>query len=146
MLPPVLATSSSGRFVRIGRSRILAHFLNTTTGAAVFPAGMEIIHGGYWKVSYRAAIKGYALKGGKANFPNFTIIELGSYELDKKTGDFPDGRSCSRNCSGHAGRVTKTSIITRRRRRQLSCTQAPNAPSATWRALRKTTSCPHIGC
>jgi len=47
MLLAVLATSSSGLFVRVGRSHILSNCLNTRTGAAVFPAAIEIIPGGY---------------------------------------------------------------------------------------------------
>jgi hypothetical protein len=88
---------------------------------------MEIIHGGYWKIAPRAAINGHALNGGKTNFPEFhnLYIEPGSYELDKKTGDFPEGTiffkgtaavKDSKHYAETGGRVTKTSIITSRRR------------------------------
>jgi hypothetical protein len=125
-----------------------------------------------------------ALNGGKANFPEFhnVYVEPGSYEIYKKTGEFPEGTiflkelqltlpaenpdgsrteasgrgffpgklngadvtvKDSKRYADTGGWVTTTSIITSRRHRQPSCSQSPNARSATWRMLRKTTSGPN---
>ena len=42
-----------------------------------------------------------ALNGGEAGFPEYhnVYIEPGSYEIFKKTNEFPKGRSCSRSCN-----------------------------------------------
>ena len=46
-----------------------------------------------------------ALNNGKAGFPEYhnVYIEPGSYEIYKKTGEFPKARSSSRNCSASSG-------------------------------------------
>ncbi|WP_245474867.1 cytochrome P460 family protein [Bradyrhizobium sp. Leo121] len=172
----VFAQSESNNIGAPTRKRCLPEY--TASGDLILPENFN-----EW-VFVGSPVTPNALNGGKANFPEFhnVYIKPGSYEIYKKTGEFPEGtiffkelqltlpaenpdgsrteasrrgffpgklngadvsvRIASATTTLEAG-VTITSITTSRRLRQPSCGRSPNARSATWLALRKTTSGPN---